>query len=182
MTSGPHSSSTRQPLRLRLKPKAPAIGHVDGSWWPRSRDLVAELPALAEVLAIRLGPIRRVAYALAGWDAAPRRVEVDGTLIRLEGFRSQDQYTVHVTGGDRRRISLLVVPPDTEQSAGHDALLTASIRGNADSPATILARSGVLLGHPLPEPRHAIDYPEHRWEVDGGHLRSPAISGTKDVS
>src|SRR5690242_271557 len=30
-------------LRLRLKPKAPTTGWVDGGWWPRSRDLAAEL-------------------------------------------------------------------------------------------------------------------------------------------
>jgi hypothetical protein len=46
---------------LRLKPKAPATGYVDGGWWPRSRDLSAELAALVEVLVVRLGRIERVA-------------------------------------------------------------------------------------------------------------------------
>ena len=32
--------------RLRLKPKAPLSGYVDGAWWPRSDDLAAELPDL----------------------------------------------------------------------------------------------------------------------------------------
>ncbi|WP_433272542.1 DUF5994 family protein [Actinosynnema sp. CS-041913] len=34
----------RHPQRLRLRPKTPTTGHVNGAWWPRSQDLVAELP------------------------------------------------------------------------------------------------------------------------------------------
>ncbi|WP_410639151.1 DUF5994 family protein [Amycolatopsis sp. lyj-346] len=41
--------------RLRLKPKAPTTGYVDGAWWPTSRDLTAELPPILAVLAVRLG-------------------------------------------------------------------------------------------------------------------------------
>jgi Family of unknown function (DUF5994) len=32
--------------RLRLKPKAPQSGYVDGAWWPHSEDLTAERPDL----------------------------------------------------------------------------------------------------------------------------------------
>jgi hypothetical protein len=123
---------------LRLKPKAPATGHVDGAWWPRSRDLTAELPALAEVLAVRLGRIERVAYALSTWDATPRRFEVDGHRVRLEGFNYQDQNVIHLTGSNRGRVSLLVVPPELADSAGHEAMMTAGHRGNTDRPEEIL--------------------------------------------
>jgi hypothetical protein len=64
---------THQKLRLKLKPKAPTIGSVDGAWWPRSRDLAAELPALLAVLAVRLGPIERVGYHLGDWAPTVRR-------------------------------------------------------------------------------------------------------------
>jgi len=71
MMSGPHlrvdtppaSMATEPPrltLRLKLKPKAPTAGYVDRAWWPRSRDLSTELPALLAVLAIRLGGVARV--------------------------------------------------------------------------------------------------------------------------
>jgi hypothetical protein len=47
--------STEGPrVRPRLKPKAPTTGWVDGGWWPRSRDLPAELSGLLSVLAVRL--------------------------------------------------------------------------------------------------------------------------------
>ena len=45
-----HSApSDHEHLRLRLKPRGPVTGFVDGGWWPRSRDLAAELPALLAV-------------------------------------------------------------------------------------------------------------------------------------
>lgn len=157
MTSGPYPHSTHQSgahqSRLRLKPKASATGYVDGGWWPRSKDLAAELPALVEVLAVRLGPIAQVAYALGAWDTPPRRVQINGTRVRLEGFHSQDEHILHVTGLGRRRISLLVVPTDTAEGAAHDALMTAATRGNADSPATLLTVADISARDASPGPR-----------------------------
>ncbi|HEX6354860.1 DUF5994 family protein [Actinophytocola sp.] len=167
MTSGtlthtPSPATGHTQLRLRLKPQAPATGYVDGAWWPRSRDLADELPALAEVLAVRLGRIERVAYALSAWDATPRRLEVDGYRVRAEGFTYQDRNIIHVTGSNRGRISLLVIPPEMNETAGHDALMTAAHRGNADRPEDIL---GTVR---LPAPRQAHEYSAQRWESDGG--------------
>jgi hypothetical protein len=130
MTSGPriHPLAALAPksddrpapeLRLRLKPKGSLAGYVDGGWWPRSRDLVVELPSLTRVLAVRLGRVTRVAFPFVAWDIPPRQSAVDGGMVRLEGFRHQDEYVVHVSGPDRRRISLLVIPPDATVSAAH---------------------------------------------------------------
>lgn len=143
MTSGPQTHTETPPasraqLRLRLKPKAPATGYLDGAWWPRSRDLATELVALADVLTVRLGRIERVAYALSTWDTAPRGVDLDGVRIRLEGFNHQDRNVIDVTGS-KHRISLLVVPPELTDPAGHDALMIAAHRDNADRPEEILA-------------------------------------------
>src|SRR4051812_35019694 len=50
--------------RLELKPNFPRTGFVDGGWWPRSRDLRAELPdliaSLSAQLGGRVGPILRI--------------------------------------------------------------------------------------------------------------------------
>lgn len=158
-------------LRLRLKPKAPPTGSVDGAWWPHSRDLAKELPALAEVLAIRLGPVTRVAFAMNGWTAAPRRITVDGRMIRLEGFHVQDVHVLHVSGSDGQRITLLVVPPEAPAAGGHDAMMLAAQRGGVGLPADILAANGALPAESVPRPRpggyDAID----RWATDGGPSR-----------
>ena len=177
MTSGPHvhaspASVGQRQLRLRLKPQGPTTGYVDGGWWPRSRDLAAELPALAAVLAVRLGVVHRVVFAMAAWGATPCRVEIDGWRVRLEGFRFQDKDIVHVIGLDGRRVTLLVVPPEATDAAGHDAMMAAGQRDNADSPATILVITGASAGEPIPGPRMAPDSPDDRWEVDGGWIRT----------
>jgi hypothetical protein len=151
MTSVPHINPLAAPvdhsvpgLRLRLKPKAAPTGFVDGGWWPRTRDLSIELEALVHVLDVRLGSVTRVAFALDAWETAPRRITVDGHIVRLEGFHSQSDHVLHVSGSDRQRISLLVVPSDAPDAAAHDAMMTASARGNADRPDEILAAGGVL--------------------------------------
>lgn len=148
MTSANGQPATHSALRLRLKPKAPPTGYVDGAWWPRSHDLTHELAALATVLATRLGRVERVAYALSTWDVAPRRVDVGGRSARLEGFAYQDRYVVHVTGANGGRVSLLVIPPELAHAAGLDAMAKAARRGNADRPEEILAAAVV------PSPRH----------------------------
>jgi uncharacterized protein DUF5994 len=158
MTSGPNP--THIPLRLRLKPKAPPTGYVDGAWWPRTRDLISELPGLTEVLAVRLGRIERVAYALSAWDTSPSRLDIDDFRVRLEGFAYQDRNIIHVTGSSRRRISLLVVPPELTDPDGHAAMMTAGHRGNTDRPESILAS--------VPAPRQATEDATDRGQNDGG--------------
>jgi hypothetical protein len=98
-------------VRLRLKPKAPTTGWVDGGWWPRSRDLAAELPGLLSVLAVRLGRIERVSYHLGEWGPTLHRISWGGGVVRLEGYRSQRANTVDVLALEQR-VTLLVVAPE----------------------------------------------------------------------
>jgi hypothetical protein len=133
--------SPRRPLRLRLKPNAPATGYVDGAWWPRSRELTDELAALTDALAVRLGPVARVAFAATAWNPV---AEVDDRAIRLTSLRPQEKNIVRVSGSDGRQITLLVVPPEAPGKAGHDAIMLAARRANSDGPADILAATGLL--------------------------------------
>jgi hypothetical protein len=128
----------RQALRLRLKPKAAATGFVDGGWWPRSRDLAAELPGLLAVLAVRLGRIERVIYHLGAEGPTVPKIRFDGGVVRLSGYRTQRPDTVEVLGA-RHRITLLVVPPETPEHDAHEALMAAGHRGNTDDIAALLA-------------------------------------------
>ncbi|WIX75136.1 DUF5994 family protein [Amycolatopsis carbonis] len=116
---------------------------MDGAWWPRSRDLVAELPPLVEVLAMRLGYTTRVTYATTEWDKAPRRLEIAGHVVRLHGVRAAAGHLVTVTGPEPHRVSLLTIPPGAPEAAGHDALIAASRRDNGDRAEEILAARGV---------------------------------------
>jgi Family of unknown function (DUF5994) len=138
MTSASSTFSTStDAARLSVKPDAPTTGFVDGAWWPASRDLAAEVPALAAELTDRLGPIQSVSYSIGAWEPAPRKITIGTSAVRMAGYRAQDHDTVDVIG-DRRRLTLLVVPPETDPRAAHDALAAASGVGNTDNVATLL--------------------------------------------
>jgi len=140
LTTTPSAADTdgdRAP-RLTLKPESATVsGYVDGGWWPRSRDLGAELPALLSRLADRLGPVERVSYHLGDWDVADKSIRSGRGLVRLSGFRSQAGGTIDVLG-HRQRITLLVVPSDASAQTGDRTLATAGRRDNADTVASLL--------------------------------------------
>ena len=75
---GRHYTPPENTPRLRLKPKAPQSGYVDGAWWPHSDDLAAELPDLLAVLSVRLGRIDRVMYNLNEWAKASAKLATGG--------------------------------------------------------------------------------------------------------
>jgi hypothetical protein len=179
MISGQLNSSTatkagrgRHPLRLQMKPDTAARGHVDGGWWPWSDDPVAEFPALVSALEVRVGPVSRVSYNLGVWGPAPRKLVVDGRILRCEGFRSMEANTVVVVGSDSRRVSLLVVPPETIGGRARAALRAAAGSDAIAAVADILSSNGIALGAGVvvPRPRMAEQAPEERWEAEGGHV------------
>lgn len=163
-----------RPLRLMLKPEigpmVASTGHVDGAWWPRSRDLVLELPVLAKALAAWLGRVERVSYSLSVWAATVRRIRVDGAPVRLAGYRLQDPDTVEVLG-HTHRITLLVVPPEATEVAGHQAMALAADPANTDSPAQLLVASGVRVAAARPVARAAASDVQGGSEADGGQVR-----------
>src|SRR5690242_7971677 len=117
-----------QTPRLRLKPKAPQSGYVDGAWWPHTDDLTTELPDLLAVLSVRLGRIDRVLYHLNAWAKAPRKLVTGGRAVRLDGYRLQPINTIEVLGldGEHERLTLLVIPPHTDPDDAHSTMMTAA--------------------------------------------------------
>jgi Family of unknown function (DUF5994) len=124
--------------RLSLKSESATTGVVDGAWWPASRDLAAAMPAFIAALADRAGAVERISYNLDAWDAVPRKVRVDGNVVRMGGFRSQAAATLKVVG-ELRVLTLLVVPPDTDEQAAHRVLATAGENGNTEGIDALLA-------------------------------------------
>lgn len=127
--------------RLRLKPKAPHNGFVDGAWWPHSDDLMAELPDLLAVLSVRLVPIGRVIYQISEWSTVPAKLALDAHTVRLDGYRRQPVNTVEVLGLDRTRIVLLVVSPHTDPDQAHAVMMTAAGPDNALTVDSLLTTS-----------------------------------------
>lgn len=136
------ASSTSPPMtdleRLSVKPEAATSGFVDGAWWPASRDLAAELSAVVAGLADRLGDVERVTYNLDSWEAVPRKIKIGSSVVRMGGFHSQLPATIDVIG-ERRRLTLLIVPPDTDAQVAHGILAAASRAGSTEGIDTLLS-------------------------------------------
>jgi len=136
MTHQDHPGLRRHPAppdftpRLRLKPKAPQTGYVDGAWWPWSNDLTGELPDLLAVLSVRLGAVDRVLYNLGEWAKAPAKIATGGRPVRLDGYRRQPINTLEVLGVNRQKIVLLVIPPATDPEQAHRTIMAAAAPDN----------------------------------------------------
>ncbi|WP_344691176.1 DUF5994 family protein [Blastococcus jejuensis] len=121
----------------------------DGAWFPRSRDLAAELPELIAELERRGVRVERFTYSLENWPAVPRKMLVSGRVVRTGGFRSMDPLVVCLTwAGGTRRADLLVVPPETDVLTGARALRLCTRRGLPRSPQMVLAAARSV---PLPQ-------------------------------
>jgi hypothetical protein len=134
--------------RLRLKPKAPHSGNVDGAWWPHGEDLAVELPDLLAVLSVRLGPIDRVLFNLNEWAKPSARLTSGGRRVKLDGYRWQPANTIGLLGLNGHRIVLLVVPPNTEPDAAHEAMMTAAAPNNTSMVGKLLATGAYLQDAP----------------------------------
>lgn len=134
--------ATGQDARLTLKPLPRGdAGYVDGAWWPRSRNLLAEVPSLLREFGTDGGRLERVSYRLADWDPTPRTMGVGTSLIRLGGYRSLAANTVNLLVSGRW-LALLVVPPETPERSAERTLGTAGTPDNTDSIAELLADRG----------------------------------------
>ncbi len=136
-------TAARDEVRMQLKPAAGG-GYVDGAWWPRSRDAGVEFPDVFAAVRDRVGEVERISYPLGdGWEIAHRKLVVDGRLVRLEGFHSMQADTLTLIGTQQRRLTLLVVAPDTPRDAATAALRTAADPDTTASAEDILtARTG----------------------------------------
>ncbi len=71
-------------------------GEVDAWWWPRSRDLAAELGVLLPALMGDVVDVDRVAYSAGAWDPAPSSVGIRGRPVPLYRWLSLDADVVRV--------------------------------------------------------------------------------------
>ncbi|MEU1320650.1 DUF5994 family protein [Streptomyces tibetensis] len=126
---------------VRLETTHNRRGVLDGAWWPRSRDIAAELPALIAALAEHLGPVTRVGLDAAAWEALPTRLVVDDRVVHIDSFPVGDD-TVLITRGEQDLFSLLVVPPHATPDAARAAMAEAVRAGNVTQAEQILIDTG----------------------------------------
>ncbi|MDQ0933743.1 DUF5994 family protein [Streptomyces turgidiscabies] len=172
----PHPEPVAAPAaRLALKSDGASRGLLDGAWWPRSRDLPSELPALTDVLDPLWGRITRIAVNPMYWPVIPRKVSVSGHIVKVGWFTPEiDPHKLLLLSYGTGRWDLLIIPPET----------------GAESAARLMAAASAYDGPPLTasaliaadEARHGVraaDEPlnpdDGAWEYEGG---ASAMSAT----
>ena len=146
-------------LRLSLAPVGPAPALLDGAWWPRSRDLGAELLSLTAVL----NPVH--------WPVVPRKVRVAGHVVKVGWFRSeQDPHELLLLSYRVGRWNLLVIPPQTP-SASAARLMAAASDPLGTSTASRLMEGEARLRAVAETDRAG----EAVWESEGGHEVGDAV-------
>jgi hypothetical protein len=141
LADGAHESLRPGTALLRLTTTHERRSILDGAWWPRSRNLAAELPGLISALTERLGPITRIGLDSAAWDDMPTRMSVDDRVVHIDVFSVGDD-TALVTRGDQDHFSLLVVPPDASPDAARAAMTEAVRTGSPKQAQQILIDTG----------------------------------------
>jgi hypothetical protein len=156
------ATPNRGPLRLRMV-EHPGRDHLDGGWWPQSRDLAVELADLIDHFPEQFGRIARALVSPPDWDPAPRRIPVTGGYVKVGSFPRDDTHLIHLKTSDRTVLHVLVVPPGFTEDHGDEALLAAATSGNAHSATDLLDE---VTEYP------DIDPMDH-WSDDGGSWRGP---------
>ncbi|MBO3673581.1 DUF5994 family protein [Streptomyces sp. NEAU-YJ-81] len=128
------------PARLSLTPTSPVPGLLDGAWWPRSRDLLRELPALTDVLDARWGRITRVSVNPAHWPVIPRKVPATGHTVKVGWFTDeQDPHKLILLSYTTGRWDLLVIPPETSAAAAARLMAAAATVGSLLTASSLMA-------------------------------------------
>ncbi|GGQ31110.1 hypothetical protein GCM10010215_63980 [Streptomyces virginiae] len=163
----PQPAVVLRPARLSLTPKTTLAGQLDGAWWPRSRDLEAELPPLAAALDETWGRITRVSVNPRRWPVVPRTVAVAGHLLHVGWFTEQDPDKLILLSYTVGRWDLLVVPPETEPAAAARLMAAAAIPGSVLTAGVLMANETVI-GRGVRDSRSR----EAAWEDEGGACMS----------
>ena len=127
--SDQHHVQSRAAPRLSLMPVDRSLGEVGGAWWPRTRDLTAELPELLAALADRLGRVERVVYDPAGWEEAPERIVNGDATVTLDAYRYESFHKLYAYGINGASIVLRIVPPATNDAAALALMTVGNPRG-----------------------------------------------------
>lgn len=153
----------QHPVRLRLTGRSG--DRLDGGWWPRSSDPLAELSALLLHLATTLEADARAVHAALTWEdwdhpeplAVPEAETALASGVRI-GWTVEERHVLVLSFADGTTLALLVVPPDFTPGQGAEALLAAATVGNEHSAADLLVEV---------TDQFDVD-PLNHWSDDGG--------------
>lgn len=166
---------TPLPPRLSLTPTGTTPTALDGAWWPRSRDLTAELPALIAVLDPLWGRVIRLAVNSTHWQVMPRKIPVGGHVVKVGWFTAElDPHSLLLRSYGGARRDLLVIPPQTAPETA--AWLMAAVV----DPARVQTASRLM--QEAEHRRHASEGDQTQeaiWDSEGGRTASPRVAPSR---
>lgn len=158
-------SSPPSAPRLSLAPAGAGQAVLNGGWWPRSWDPMAELPGLVLAVASRYGPIRQLMLNDA-WDSRFRQLAVGAGAVRMGWYATLDPALLIATTDRGDQLDLLVVPPKTAAATAERAMAAGA------DPANTMRAPNILAAVPaaaVPAPGNGPD-PGAVGENEGGHI------------
>ncbi|WP_327377343.1 DUF5994 family protein [Streptomyces sp. NBC_01216] len=168
----PRDLTADLPARLSLTPMTTLVGRLDGAWWPRSRDLEAELPPLAAALEEPWGRVTRVTVNPTRWPVVPHTVAVHGRTLHVGWFTEQHPDTLILLSYTVGRWDLLVIPPETAPAAAARLMAAAVIPGSLLTAGMLMADEATGRGVRDAARREAA------WEGEGGACAAPSEEPT----
>jgi hypothetical protein len=143
------TAATPSPPRLVLAPVRAGRAVLDGGWWPRSWDPLAELPGLVLALSAHYGTIRQLMLNSVAWDSQVQRLAVGEGVVRVGWFASVDPAVMIATTYAGEQVDLLVIPPRTSATAAGKAMTEAADPANTTRAPAMLA---AIPAAPAPVP------------------------------
>lgn len=166
----PVASHLPSPARLKVRAKDHR-GFVDGGWWPRSTDLVAELRSLIAAMPCESFDVAQLVYSVTAWDVAAEKLLMARRPVRLTGYLGPDTSTICLADSSgRRSIVLAVIPPHTERTVAEFALELAALDGDRRRANEILECAARDASPPMIPLTSADRLPWACWETDGGRV------------
>jgi len=147
-------STPPSPPRLFLANTPPGRTILQGGWWPRSWDPLAELPGLVLALTVRYGPVCGIDLNPDTWNRHFTHLALDAGIVRLGWPATIDPdvlTAIHVGGNHLGLLDLLVVPPGMQAETATRAMRIAADPSNTRQASEILT--------PPPQHLHAVHQP-----------------------
>ncbi|MCD7443591.1 hypothetical protein K4B79_35945 [Streptomyces lincolnensis] len=165
-----HEPVAAPAARLALKADGTSRGLLDGAWWPRSRDLLSELPSLTDALDPLWGRITRVAVNPTHWPIIPRKVPVHGRVVKVGWFTTEiDPHKLLLLSYGTGRWDLLVIPPETGAEAAARLMAAASdYDGPPLTASALVAADEALHGVSVTDESLDSSDRDEAWEDEGG--------------
>lgn len=130
--------------RLLIARRPTRRDRLHGAWWPYSSDIDQELAPMLALVGARFGAVFGVMLNREEWPDAVvvgHQTRVGKTKVSWYGLAEAHQ--VVLLCDQSRRLTLLVVPPDTPEPVAVSATLMACAPGNELTPEETLTRARV---------------------------------------